>query len=556
MALQRLKQLLEGRTRSSLSRIDTADFSDLEKEARKLRRWIGSSTGSDKPPNDRIVAAMRRFSLSGTLDGVAQAKLVCFGCTQSFGTNRYRIIEQKKLFVALLEYVDQYHRKPRLFRRCYRGLLNGYFSYDPHAPDASSDGLSSWDALRKFLDRRKDCIQTPTAPDWVSALSDHANLLGGEPSKRYGLAALHGDRSAFDALRQRLGITDDSWLIRSLVGAQIDAAVGLTEENFKFALHPLLDLLNEHQLVRDNNLVKLINRYADCTRKDVHARLRDFAVTHWRNPWLPTNEARWGLVRTDAREMIAGWLKLQLIGQFFALLAEDGANDTRRLEFWRHYHDQIEDMYFALGRSATHNNSPDFKAIRKAMEGRLLSLYAAGTNSNNAFIMMIRDYAIVEFGTVGNAAFIFKRKELPFVLKGAVAGNDTQLKNWSHAGYVTRLVHRDTSYGSWEREFAAVLSRRVGAETPHFERSATRRSVHSDQAGTGSPTRLTSATPFSVEALAKFTNEHGLVIHDLRAKGGNLWLSMARGLSEEARKTLELWDFRWSDKRRAFFRQE
>jgi len=48
------------------------------------------------------------------------------------------------------------------------------------------------------------------------------------------------------------------------------------------------------------------------------------------NPWQPRGEVRWGGISAAAREMVAGWLKADLVERFFARLSRD----TRRAAFF------------------------------------------------------------------------------------------------------------------------------------------------------------------------------------------------------------------------------
>src|SRR6516165_4982183 len=197
---------------------------------------------------------------------------------------------------------------------------------------------------------------------------------------------------------------------------QIDAATRKDDATFQQYLPGLLDLLAKHPLAINAGVAKLLTRYRTCRTVTIHPGLRDFTVAQWGNPWLSLNRAKWSLVGDDARAMVADWLKLVLIQQFFSLLAADGTNDTRRLKFWERYHDSIDDMYFALGDTARWHRGADFQDIRKKMAGRLLNLHSAGPPNNNAFIMCIGNFVVVEFGITGNACYIFRRDQLPLGL--------------------------------------------------------------------------------------------------------------------------------------------
>jgi hypothetical protein len=123
------------------------------------------------------------------------------------------------------------------------------------------------------------------------------------------MAALMQNSAAFDAIRARLDVPEDSWLVRRLVLAQVDAALGLADQHFKSVVIRLLVQLAKHPAIRDAGLCKVIDRYAASATREAHARLRDFAVMHWGDPRLASSSAAWSCVRPGAREMVAGWLR-------------------------------------------------------------------------------------------------------------------------------------------------------------------------------------------------------------------------------------------------------
>ena len=312
----------------------------------------------------------------------------------------------------------------------------------------------------------------------------------------------------------------------------------------------MLDLLAKHPLAINAGVAKLLTRYRTCKTVTIHPGLRDFTVAQWGNPWLSLNGAKWSLVGDDARAMVADWLKLDLIQQFFSLLAADGTNDTRRLKFWERYHDSIDDMYFALGGTARWHRGADFQDIRKKMAGRLLNLHSAGPPNNNAFIMCIGNFVVVEFGIKGNACFIFARDRLPFLLEGEIAGNSTALK---HPSFVERLLHKDGNFGTWERKFQETLAglmrvqprlQPIRSENP-AQVSPTPATRLNDAAATpltaqriGATTRApaggssplpdlippTRRPAFSGQELSRLCDPRRLRIEDLRDRNGNLWV--------------------------------
>jgi hypothetical protein len=379
-------------------------------------------------------------------------------------------------------------------------------------------------------------------PDWVGSLQEHKHLLDHDPGRVYGRSLLAGASSRFEQARKALDIREDSWLIWRLVLGQIQAAADEGDSTFQEHLPNLLELLDRHPLARNRGLKMLLERYRACAGVEVHSGLRDFAVAQWGNPWLSQSDTKWSLVSEDARSMVASWLKLVLIQQFFSLLATDGSNDSRRLKFWERYHDSIDDMYFALGNTALNHRGRDFQDIRKKMAGRLLRLHSAGSPDNNAFIMCIGEHVVVEFGLPNNACYRFRRNGLPFDLSGDdIAGNGTALKNQSGA----RLLHLDRTFETWEQQFEAELASRVRVRpgqsptgTPAFASSG--RSTASSRSGsagarpqpadgeTSQPSR--GASPwsrpesFSSRELSRLCDPRQLRVEDLRSKNGNLWV--------------------------------
>jgi hypothetical protein len=237
--------------------------------------------------------------------------------------------------------------------------------------------------------------------------------------------------------------------------------------------------------------------------------------------------------------MVSGWLKLALIRQFFNLLSADGANDKRRLKFWVRYHEKIDDMYFALGSAARAHRGKDFIDIRKKMQGRQLDLYGPGSQENNAFIMMIGNLCVVEFGMTGNACYIFRRDQLPFALAGEIAGDHTALKHESH---IQRLRHNDTLAESWEDKFQRTLAALLRGNQEFLVTSlATKRPGFAERqaAFVGSPAGVTNPPSSSVSRrenattltprplhpeLVQLCQTGKIAMEDNRAKGGNIWI--------------------------------
>jgi hypothetical protein len=381
----------------------------------------------------------------------------------------------------------------------------------------------------------------------VEAIANHENLTTENPCVRYGLSLLNGDDGEFRDAQHKLQISEASWVTKQLVLAQVEAGTSLDDGGFRGHISQLLSVLDSHPVVLNRGLANILDRYRESAVFELHSALRDFAVSKWGNPWLSSNSARWNLVSEATRSMVADWLKLELIHNFFSLLAEDRTSDTRRLRFWQRYHKHIDDMYFALGRRAAKSTSPDFQELRKRMAGRVLGLDSAGASENNAFIMCIGNYVVVEFGIKGNACFIFKRSELPFNLGGHVAGDATALK---HPSYVERLLHTHQFPEPWEKTFETVLARLLsirpsdadaiplGLSGPSASPAPFVRQPMNHPTSAG----LRIDPVYSRQKLERFCAGKGFRVRDLTGVGGNLWIETS-DKDESISPQLRAWGF-------------
>ena len=382
-------------------------------------------------------------------------KYVCFGVATPCGTPATKVIEHQTLFPQLLEEVELLKSEPRKFRRCYQGLLKGYFRYSGQQNEQSI-GYKNWLALRDCLASHcKGLKQQKPIMEWTQALYKHRNLLAENPCKPYGKAMLSGDMSVIGELKNRLGIDDDTWVMDELVLSHIQAATTLKDAEFVAQIMPLVDLLKQHTGMVTKGLALLLRRYEQCNAKAEHLELRDLALREWKSPWLEANKPLWhGQIGESATQMVKLWLTKQHIKDFFELLQSGGQADTQRMEFWLQYAEAIDDFWLALGTNSFYNQQADFKRIRAQMEGHCMLLSDSNQNNDNAFLMKIGNFVFIEFGKQNNACHIFSADNLPFSIGQArVSGTGTGLKNVRHPGWQKKLSHFD----GWQREFASFL---------------------------------------------------------------------------------------------------
>lgn len=358
-------------------------------------------TPASKLPERSIAKVLEGYRKSGSLQSFLDLKYACFGVGQRL-TDGWCLFVDDQLFSRLLYQINDLQSEPRRFRKCYQGLLSSYFS-----EIWTSESQKNWIYLRKYLaDRLPDAKQATPVPGWLTLLEEHRNLMGPKPCERYVKELREGDSDGvYQALQGGLGVPRESWVWQELVLSQFEVACSHDEQGYKDDLDRLLKLLQDNSSMLSKNLVirctaRLVSRYARCSSKPEHPALRDAAVTHIGNPWL--KRTAWdahvkthdGQPHDAARQMVNGWIKRELIKNFFELLSEDGSADQRRLNYWLRFEPVIEDMWFALGPHANKHTSPFFKEFRNRAIGRLLKLEAPGVPQNNAFIMRLGNMTV------------------------------------------------------------------------------------------------------------------------------------------------------------------
>ena len=451
-------------TIAALTRVLSGSKDILKPEIQALGEWSPKLPPASSP--DRILVALREFIDNG-FSSLSHARLLCNGCIQSLGDSNYRLIEDPNRFINLLEYVGNYYKQTRPFRRCYRRLLNAYFLYDPQGAIFKKNGASNAEKLRHFLSEHQTDIKTPDFnPDWIAALADHKNLLTDNPCARYGLEALHGDRSAFNDICKRLEIIDTSWLVGHLVLSACDAAVEQGDDKFKDYIIPLIRLLKEHPLYVNIGLGKLLNRYVKCTDQSINIDLREYAVQCWGNPWLPETKDNWQHCSTTARDMITGWLKRHLLREFFSILSQDGAANTRRVDFWELYCEDPQGMFFALGPAAYYKRNERFIAFIKDADGLCRKLDGGKSEDEHACIMQFKNLEVIEFSLKNNSTYFYKTQHnnRPYNLQNPRLEVGSLIKGVGLKGggesFVGRRSHSNNGKDAskkWEQNFAEAM---------------------------------------------------------------------------------------------------
>lgn len=489
-------------------------------------------------PQDLQQAAVRKFWDGQQFETLKDARLVSFGLCLPIRPFGPCIMEDRQRFRAVLDGqagVDQWMDEPRWFRRCYQGLLRSYFMYDAKVDQTSAVAKQNWGDLRDYLNARaSNIVDKQINPDWVTTVVDSRHLFGEDPCSTYAADVLSGDTAKFDYICEQVGITKSSWFQRELILSQIRQASKLNYELFKALIPRLLALLEKNFILRDQGLILILNRYVSTDQPVINELLQNASVEWWGNPWLPSNETRWGGVVPAARDMVSDWLKREFIEAFFTKLAEDGVGDRRRANFWLRYVKSMGNIQFALGARALSSKDRDFEALRKKMKGLYTEL-KTGDKANNAFIMTLGNLVAVEFGGMGNALYGYDvRQTLPFDASRPVGTTVNAPNSLKHKSRMLWMQHQDgiNGWGNWEDMFEATLKAHfdIVSNAPMASIPITLpRQPQTPELLLQRPIIDQPAMPrrkvrsFSMSALDEFAQEHGFVVEDLRDSNGNLW---------------------------------
>lgn len=559
-----------------------------------VKQAFGGDDDVAPPERGDLVDAVRSFFRSRQVASFTELKYICHGVTVPVDEDGHRLIDRTALFARLLELVDERQAQAKQFRRCYQGLMSGYFGFT-RDPDPMDPAQANWLLLRGYLGERL----TPVAKaaqargrqlEWLETLALHHNLLGDQPCDRYADALRRGDRSELACVCKGLGIESSSWVWHEAMMAYVQAVVRAGEPTFKSEMGQVLamvdgqhpDLKVPAPIARDAAAL-VVAKYERCRSKPEHPELRDVCLRRIGNPWL--ERVAWdATVNSEpARLMVESWLKRRLIRDFFELLAHEGAADPRRLKYWLKWEPKISDMWFVLGSNAQHDRKREFVDLRGRMAGRMRALTGTSDGSNNAFIMRVGPLLVIEFGTTGHACYVYQATAFPVDLDDG-AHNLLDLK-------VKHLAKRLLHIGPWEPSFDFELKLLLGStplqapETsldsggvktpvPHAspkpgpsaplenlisDRTAPKAAAKAvwpdftppakDQGRTSTKARdfaVPKMTGSHMDLLRRHCHEDGVALEDNRPKGGALWIRPSgKPVSHQVLNIVRTFGFKW-----------
>lgn len=486
-----------------------------------------------------IAASVWSFRRTGKIDSFRNLKYTCYGLTIRQGKDESTLLGDEKLYPALIDEVHGLAKEPRKFRKCYQGLLSSYFNFP--ADESSTDAEKrNWENLRNYLRKQLRLILAvePVA-SWIHVLAAHDNLLKPNPCKRYADGLREGKWDELEELAHGLAISSASWVWKEAVLAHVQAVSEIRADivfrrELDLALHALegkrVPLSDE---VRKTGTASLLRRYTKCGDRPQHEALLDHALACFGKPWL--NRTAWDAYvdDEDALRLIDSWIKTGLIQDFFQLLADDGVADLSRMRFWPQFVPVISDIWFAMGSYAHDSRDPKYLKLRQRIGRERVLKFASPTPTNNAFIMRMGPFYLIEFGQKGRAAYLVHA--------------DRWKEPLTPGATVQLAVHRLQSMGGeqmrhyplpWEKTFCNVICPRIGwwpgspppKPTARNKESLARRNAESKkkspstQRGKASgAAHQTEEDPFLAALMSRLA-DYGLQVDDLRRKGGCLWV--------------------------------
>ena len=447
-AIDRLQHTLLAVNKVTLSRFRPGDSLAMQGELIRLQAWLRASSGLERFPQPTIERALRNFRQQKYLSSSRELLLVCYGCTQG-GDDA--LIKNRKAFARLLDMVLRCHDRRRLFRKLYRALLGSYLSHDPDAAGSET--------LKAFLaDHLKFFPTTEFSPDWLVVLNRYPGLLGDDPAG----SLLQEDWQAYKEIAERLELGSDSWLVRRLFMSHLMAAIQMDDLSFRNRLPGLLLLLDAYPLYAAEGLKIILDRHG--LEQEVDDALGEFAIGLWGNPWLASQQ--W-LCSEPAREMLANWLKLRLLQEFFGMLSDDDKSRQRRLNFWELYSGDLTGMYFALGQKAYASEDLALFRFRRHARG-LIAKFPEEKQDVHTCIMQFEKHHVVEFNREDSAAYFYDASHgMPsfyfgkgWIDIGAIGAREI-MQGTDMPRLSMPIRHLDGRHLTWEGKFARELGASV-----------------------------------------------------------------------------------------------
>jgi hypothetical protein len=488
----------------------------MENAVESIKKKVGEKQG--KPAADRIQDALTILFEKGPEIALrTHLRYICWGLLEPWGNTHKKVLTEPVLFNKTISEIEAL-KSSEISMSAWRGLLAAYFGW---APDrVTPAGFKNWQELRRLLSKRFDIKKNKPdvfRPVWLHVLSEHANLLSENPCDRYGSSLFSDDESLLKPLREELRIPPSSWFWSELFLSQIKAAIEKNDDVFLNLLDNLLPQIVNFSFSANDALKMILERYQQSRQRITpHSALSEEVIKAWGSPHLERN-ARWGLVKTEAKSMVQNWLVVKALDDFFRLLQEDNAADERRLNFWLRYQQSIDYFHFALGPGANDNRQKDYQSFRTRFRDHICKLSSPGKRENNAFILKLGDFWVVEFGAIGNACYMYEKNGIPFDIG----------TNWLDLNFLKdrkKAIFRLSHMSGWEWEFEQKL-KEIGIH-PDNDKQLLKKEIRMPHSKFGqhvTQPRTSNLNSFLAAGM-RIAEDYRLETQDELAKGGAFWV--------------------------------
>lgn len=515
-----------------------------EAMTRALKEVLKSFDSASAPASEQSIAeSVWAFRRTGQIASFRDLKYVCYGLAMRQGMDESTLLGDDKLYPALMDEVHLLTDNPRRFRKCYQGLLSTYLNF-PADESAKPKERANWEKLRAYLRKQLALIvRVEPIASWAKTLEAHENLLRTKPCQRYADALRKGQWDELEEVAAGLAISSQSWVWKEAVLAHVEAVAGIRADGaFRNELDLALHALEGKRFplgddIKRKGAASLVCRYARCVSRPEHGQLLDLALHCFGKPWL--NRTAWDTYvgNDDARRLIDSWLKTGLIQDFFQLLAEDGIADRSRMLFWPKFVPVIDDIWFVLGTHARTSSDPNYVRLRNRIGSERIAEFVGAGYTNNAFIMRIGPYYMVEFGQIGRAAYLIHADGWRLDLRPGVHLNLgvatlrrmggkqlTHMPNYAWGEKFEQAIC--PGIGWWPGQAAPTLptsnvgnGRETTPSRSNVRHSNASRSVSDNKTASTDKTEH----PFLASMIADLVRR-GEVVQDFRSTGGDLWV--------------------------------
>ena len=392
-----------------------------------------------QPASTKTINAITQLENNSLSLSTREWGYIAWGLNVNYNNNGKLINQIDLCNKALVHFEHVFQSDIR--RNTWFGLLFSYFSLD--ITDMERNPVC-WLKLRELLKKSFYYLyeQSKNPRDWMRIIHQNPDILTSDIVEKMASSVLIGDMTYTDSIRKHLNITGNSWVWLELFKEQIRQACQAEDAIFYSYIDRVLLASQSYQNHLNDVIKSLLDRYQRSGNRDiVSASLKTVSFEKWGSPQLQTTTS-WGLVRAETKAMVLQWFAKDDLEHFFSMLQDNGTPDLRRLNFWLRYIGQISYTRIVLGRSSSFNKAIDFVNFRRINNGRF-SMMSGAKDTNNAFILKIGQYYIVEFSETGNACYIYSENNMPFPYsKLHLDLKDLKNKDFS----IKRISHN----GDWE----------------------------------------------------------------------------------------------------------